>query len=83
MKAILEKLDTCHPNPDKSYTQQYQNHKILSWSYLMVPSDDKLFKRVMRTRTATEEVEDVAGDFLKSLVADIKRTLRQLNKIYL
>ena len=79
MESTLPKLDTCQPNPNKSYTQQYQKRRILSWGYLMLPSDDKLFKPVMKTRTATEDGEDMAGDFFRSLVADIKENLETVD----
>mgnify|MGYP001793607878 CR=1 FL=1 len=79
MEAKLTKLDTCQPNPNKSYTQQYQKHDIISWGYCMVPSDDDLFEPVMRRRTAEDEEEDMDEDYLKSLGATIKQNLNTVN----
>ena len=46
-EAITEKVDSCQPNNDKSYTEAYQNHKDCGYGYKVVCCyEDKYSKSV-------------------------------------
>ena len=46
-EAITEKVDSCQPNNDKSYTEAYQNHKDCGYGYKVVCCyEDKYSKPV-------------------------------------
>ena len=46
-EAITEKVDSCQPNNDKSYTETYQNHKDCGYGYKVVCCyEDKYSKPV-------------------------------------
>ena len=79
MESILRKMATCQPNPGISYTEKYQKHEILSYAYIMVPSDERIFEPVMRLRTAKKDGEDLAGEFLRQLAEGIKENLNTVN----
>jgi len=40
-EAFTEPLDTCQPNPSKSYIQPYQKHIPFSFCYFVKCYDDK------------------------------------------
>ena len=46
-ECINRKIDTCQPNPDKSFTQKYQKHEVSGWSYIIKSYDDELFPPIM------------------------------------
>ena len=43
-EAITEKIDSCTPNPEKSYTEQYQEHKPSGSFYYVKYSNDENYK---------------------------------------
>ena len=73
MESVTKKIDTCQPNPNQSFTQQYQRHEVSGWSYIIKSSDDENFQSIMKTCTAIEDGGDMGGDFIRSLEADIKK----------
>ena len=70
IESILKKIKTCQPNSDKSFAKQYQLHEISSFSLLIKSSDDESFPPILRTFTATSD--DMGGEFIKQLDADIR-----------
>ena len=62
MECINRKIDTCQPNPDKSYTQQYQKHEVSGCSYTIKSYDDEVLPPIMRNFTTTEDGGDIGGD---------------------
>ena len=72
MECFPEKLDICTPNPNQSYTQQYQKHKESVYGYVIKCFDDKLYRPKFVQHTAKSPNDDVSNKFVDSLKACIK-----------
>ena len=44
-ESFIPQLSTCQPNPDNSYTKQYQKHIPSGFSYHIKCFDDKLYSQ--------------------------------------
>ena len=67
-ECLVKLVQTCGPNPESSYTKQYQKHKPFSFCYYIKCSDDKVYPPVIRNYTG----EDAAQKFVEMLEEDIK-----------
>ena len=52
-EAFTELLDTCQPNPDYSYVNQYQKHTPCSFCYLIKSIDDNIYPPNLKTYVAS------------------------------
>ena len=50
-ESLTEKIQSCEPIPEISYTKKYQKHRIFGFSYLIKCFDDNVYKPVLRTYT--------------------------------
>ena len=50
-ESLTEKIQSCEPNPEISYTKKYQKHRIFGFSYFIKCFDDSVYKPVLRTYT--------------------------------
>ena len=71
-ESFIKPIDTCNPNPNKSYTKQYQKHTPSSFCYYIKCFDETTYPKKSVTYTAKTEDEDVAQIFTEMLEADIK-----------
>ena len=71
-ESFIKPIDTCNPNPENSYTKQYQKHTPSSFCYYIKCFDDKVYYKDPVTYTAKTDDEDVAQKFVEMLEADIK-----------
>ena len=80
MESLLEPIQSCEPNQAKSYTEKFQKHKPISFSYYIKCFDDNLFSREPRTYTGL----DAPQKFVESLEKDIKEiaNIPELGRIY-
>ena len=62
-------MQSCDPNPDSSYTKQYQKHEPSSFCYSIKGFDGKVYEPKLVSYTG----EDVAQKFVDMLEEDIKR----------
>ena len=67
-ESLLKPIQSCEPDPEKSYTKKYQKHEPISFSYYIKCFDDTVYEPVIRTYTG----EDAAQKFVKMLEEDIK-----------
>ena len=51
MESLLNPIQSCEPNPQSSYTKQYQKHEPISFSYFIKCFNDNVFTRGPRTYT--------------------------------
>ena len=65
--SLTEQIQSCDPDPEKSYTKKYQKHKIISF-YFIKCFDDSVYKPVLRTYTGP----DAAQKFVEMLEKDIE-----------
>ena len=73
-ESFIKPMDSCDPDPNKSYTKKYQKHKPSGFSYYIKSSyevDIKLEKRTyIKTKKEEPDAEDV---FVKWLEEDVKK----------
>ena len=60
-------IHTCQPNPEHSYTKQYQKHIPSTFCYNIKYSENTVYKGKPVTYTAKSEDDDVAQIFLEKL----------------
>ena len=70
---FIKPIDTCEPNPSKSYTKQYQKHTPSSFCYYIKCFDDDVYTKDPVTYTAKTNDEDVAQKFVEMLEEDVKK----------
>ena len=58
-ESLNKPIDTCQPDPSKSYTNKYQKHVLSSFCYKMVTTDNS-HKGDLVSFTAVNENDDVA-----------------------
>ena len=67
-KCYIKPMQSCKPNPESSYTQQYQNHEPSSFCYYIKCFDDEVYEPKLVSYTG----EDAAQKFVDMLEEDIK-----------
>ena len=70
-ECFTEKIDTCQPNDNKSFTNRYQKHKPSGFSYLIKCFDDNLFSPKLVQYTAKSTNDNIPQLFIESLEEDI------------
>ena len=72
-ESILKPLDTCKPDPNKSYTLKYQKHEPLSFVYYIKSFNESVYKSTLRKYIKeNEEDPDPIDVFLSWLEEDVK-----------
>ena len=72
-ESILKPLDTCKPDPNKSYTHKYQKHEPLSFVYYIKSFDESVYKSTLRKYIKeNEEDPDPIDVFINWLEEDVK-----------
>ena len=69
-ESCIKSIDTCDPNPENSYTKQYQKHEPVSF-YYYIKSFDSEVSLPIKERSYTGKNADRV--FLKYLEEDIKK----------
>ncbi|XP_065654868.1 uncharacterized protein LOC136081480 [Hydra vulgaris] len=72
-ESFIKPIDTCEPNPNDSYTKQYQKHIPSSFCYYIKCFDESFCQGKLVTFTASSETDNVAKKFVDSLQEDIKK----------
>ena len=67
-ESFIKPLDTCEPNPQSSYTKQYQKHEPSSFCYYIKCFDNEVYEPKLVSYTG----EDAAQKFVEMLEEDIK-----------
>ena len=72
-ESFIKPMDSCDPDPNKSYTKKYQKHKPSGFSYYIKSLYEDVKKSEKRTYIKTKEEEPDAEDvFVKWLEEDVK-----------
>ena len=72
-ESLLKPLDTCKPDPNKSYTHKYQKHEPLSFVYYIKSFDESVYKSTLRKYVKeNEEDPDPIDVFINWLEEDVK-----------
>ena len=72
-ESLLKPLDTCEPDPNKSYTLKYQKHEPVSFVYYIKSTYEDLYKSKLRSYVKeNEEDPDPIDVFINWLEEDVK-----------
>ena len=72
-ESFIKPMDSCDPDPNKSYTKKYQKHKPSGFSYYIKSLYEDVKKSEKRTYIKTKKEEPDAEDvFVKWLEEDVK-----------
>ncbi|XP_065667920.1 uncharacterized protein LOC136088173 [Hydra vulgaris] len=70
-ESFIKSISTCEPNPNESYTKQYQKHIPSSFCYYIKCFDESFYQSNPVSFTASNETDDVAQIFVDRLQEDI------------
>ena len=71
-ESFIKPMDSCDPDPNKSYTKKYQKHKPSGFSYYIKSLYEDVKKSEKRTYIKKEEEPDAEDVFVKWLEEDVK-----------
>ena len=72
-ESIVKPLDTCEPDPNKSYTLKYQKHEPVSFVYYIKSFNESVYKSKLRSYVKeNEEDPDTVDVFINWLEEDVK-----------
>ena len=72
-ESILKPLETCKPDPNKSYTLKYQKHEPVSFVYYIKSFNESVYKSKLRSYVKeNEEDPDTIDVFINWLEEDVK-----------
>ena len=80
IESLLKPIQSCEPNQASSYTEKFQKHKPITFSYYIKCFDDNVFSREPRTYTGL----DAPQKFVESLEKDVKEiaNIPEVGKIF-
>ncbi|XP_065658700.1 uncharacterized protein LOC136083224 [Hydra vulgaris] len=70
-ESFIKQIETCEPNPNESYTKQYQKHIPSSFCYYIKCFNESFYQSSTVAFTASSETDDVAQIFIDSLQENI------------
>ncbi|XP_065676786.1 uncharacterized protein LOC136092455 [Hydra vulgaris] len=76
---FIKPINTCTPNPDVSYTKQYQKHIPSSFCYYIKCFDESIYRSSPVSYTAYSEDEDIVQIFVDKLQEDIIEICNKVN----
>ena len=80
-ESLLKPIETCQPDPDKSYTLKYQKHEPLSFVYYIKSFNESVYKSTLRKYIKeNEEDPDPIDVFINWLEEDVKQIAGLGNK---
>ena len=72
-ESIVKPIDSCDPDPNKSYTKKYQKHEPISFVYYIKSFDESVYTSTKRTYIKENpEDPDVVDVFINWLEEDVK-----------
>ena len=72
-ESILKPINSCEPDPKKSYTHKYQKHEPVSFVYYIKSFNESVYKSKLRSYVKeNEEDPDTIDVFINWLEEDIK-----------
>ena len=72
-ESLLKPLETCKPDPNKSYTHKYNKHEPVSFVYYIKSFNESVYKSQLRSYVKeNEEDPDTIDVFINWLEEDVK-----------
>ena len=80
-ESLIEPLDVCDPDPEKSYTKKYNKHKPISFCYYIKSFNESVYKSKLRIYIKKEESDyDAMDTFINWLESDVREIANLENK---
>jgi len=79
-ESFIKPIDTCQPDPSKSYTKPYQKHTPSSFCYYIKCFDDEIYSQEPISFTVQDESDDAAQIFVDMLEQDIRRIYKKFKR---
>jgi len=76
-ESFIKPINTCQPDPCKSYAKKYQHNTPSSFCYYIKCFDEEVCSPKLVMYTAQSEDDDVAQKFVDMLEEDIKRIYKE------
>ena len=72
-ESLLKPLETCKPDPNKSYTHKYNKHEPVSFVYYIKSFNESVYKSKLKSYVKeNEEDQDTIDVFINWLEEDVK-----------
>ena len=72
-ESLLKPIDSCNPDPNKSYTNKYNKHEPVSFVYYIKSFDENVYKSTLRSYIKeNEEDPDPIDVFINWLESDVR-----------
>ena len=71
-ESLLKQLETCKPDPNKSYTHKYNKHEPVSFVYYIKSFNESVYKSKLRSYVKENEDPDTIDVFINWLEEDVK-----------
>ena len=80
-ESLIKPLQSCEPNPNQSYTNKYQIHKPISFTYYIKSFNENVYKSKKESYIQEkEEGPDAMFEFIKRLEKDVRKIAELGNK---
>ena len=80
-ESLIKPLQSCNPDPNQSYTNKYQKHKPISFSYYIKSFNESVYKSKKESYTQEKEEDpDAMLTFIKRLEEDVRKIVELGNK---
>ena len=80
-ESLIKPLDSCDPDPNKSYTKKHQKHEPVSFSYYIKSFNESVYESKLRSYIKEKpEYPDAIDVFINWLEEDVKKISKLGNK---
>ena len=80
-ESLIKPLQSCDPDPNKSYTNKHQIHKPISFTYYIKSFNESVYKsKIERYIQEKEEEPDAMLTFIERLEKDVRKIAELGNK---
>ena len=80
-ESLIKPLQSCDPNPNRSYTNKHQKHEPISFTYYIKSFNESVYKSKKESYIQEkEEGPDAMLEFIKRLEKDVKKIVELGNK---
>jgi len=71
-EALTEKVDSCQPSDEKSFTTPYQKHRACSYGYKVVCHADQSYSKPVQIYRGGEGKKDATENFIQKMFEEVK-----------
>jgi len=79
-EAITEKIDSCRPPDQKSYTTTYQSHRACSYGYKVVCHAEQIYSKPVQIYRGGNGKKDAIEKFIVKIFEEVKSCQKVMKK---